>query len=335
VTAPWTISAAAERVGLNPRRQGEVTFTVTNNGPVDTRAVCDAVPGENAQRSWFMVDEPQRLVPHGGSTTFLMRFAVPPDAPPGTHWVQGRVYSADSAPEETSVLSNRVSFEVAAAPKPASKPWLWLIPVAVLVLAVLGVVLFLLLRDEDPPPQVTPSPTAAPVPSLTGQTEEQARASLAGLGLVVGTVQHRQAPEAARSVVDQSPTPGQPVAPGTAVDLVIAVKLDPPAVIEPPNGDTLRLGVPVLMRWNAAPDAEQYRLSVDTELCFSVFPASGCVPGERFTETVAGTSFTLNRPFNAPGVRIDQVRVTWSVTALDDFGNPGAAGGPNVFELRR
>lgn len=70
MTVPWAIGAGAERVQLGPQRQGDATFTVTNNGPVDVRAVLDVLPSENADRAWFTVDEPQRLVSHGGSATF-------------------------------------------------------------------------------------------------------------------------------------------------------------------------------------------------------------------------------------------------------------------------
>jgi hypothetical protein len=164
MTTPWTISAAAERVQLDAMQQGETTFTVTNSGPVDARAVLDVVPGENANRAWFTVADPQRLVPYGGSVTFLAKIAVPPGTPAGAYWFAGRTYSADAAPEESSVLSNRVTFEVkpSAAPVPWWKKWWWLIAVAALVVVVLVVVLFVVLSDDDPanpggqPPQAPP-----------------------------------------------------------------------------------------------------------------------------------------------------------------------------------
>lgn len=150
---PWTISASAERIELGPTGEADTTFTVTNNGPVDQRLVLDVVRSDNAGQVTVTVAEPQRLVPHGGSVTFLVKVKVPPGMPPGSAWVAGRTYSAEGAPEETAVVSDRVAFEI----KPSEAPrkrniWIWLIPVIVLVLAVIAVVLFFVLSDDDPPP---------------------------------------------------------------------------------------------------------------------------------------------------------------------------------------
>jgi hypothetical protein len=150
----WRITPGTDRVQLGAERQADITFTVTNDGPVDDRAVVDMVPGDPAERAWFAVAEPQRLVPRGASVPFLVHMAVPPGVPPGARWVQARVYSADTAPEESSMLSDRVTFDVPGAMPVAAgsgKRWLWLIPVAVLVLAVLGVGAFLALRSGDTP----------------------------------------------------------------------------------------------------------------------------------------------------------------------------------------
>jgi hypothetical protein len=150
---PWTIRSLTERIELGPAGQAETTFTVTNNGPVDKRLVLDIVRSDNAGQAVIDVPKPQQLVPHGGSVSFLVTVTARPGTPPGECWLAARVYSADEAPEESSVLSDRVAFEIkptTAPPKP--KIWIWLIPVLVLVLVVLGVVVFLLLRDDEPPP---------------------------------------------------------------------------------------------------------------------------------------------------------------------------------------
>src|SRR5215207_2945186 len=99
---PWIIRAAADRVELDAARQASITFTVTNSGPVDDRAVLDVVPGGNADSSWVALGERQRSIPHGASLPFQVTLTIPERAQPGTSWIQGRVYSADTAPEETS-----------------------------------------------------------------------------------------------------------------------------------------------------------------------------------------------------------------------------------------
>jgi hypothetical protein len=171
VTTPWAISAGAERVELDAAGRAETTFTVTNSGPVDQRLVLDVVPGDGADRAWFNVVEPQVLAPHGRSTTFVVKIAVPLGTPPGTHWMAGRAYSADVAPEESSVLSDRVAFEVkpSQAPPPWWKKWWWLIAVAALLLVVAAVVLFLVLGSDEPPP---PDPTTTPpTPNVVRQAQ--------------------------------------------------------------------------------------------------------------------------------------------------------------------
>ena len=164
MTSPWTISAAAERVELDAAGKAEATFTVTNNGPVDQRMVFDVVTADNADRSWFTVAQPQVMAKHGGSFTFLVAIAVPAGTAAGPTWFAGRAYSAEAAPEETAVVSDRVVCEVlpSAVPPPWWKRWWWVIVVAALALVTLGVVLFLLLSGDDPdePGAAPPDQTA-------------------------------------------------------------------------------------------------------------------------------------------------------------------------------
>lgn len=166
------ISAAAERVELAAGK-AEATFTVTNNGPVDQRMVFDVVTADNADRSWFTVAQPQVLVKHGGSVTFLVAIAVPAGTAAGPTWFAGRAYSAEAAPEETAVVSDRVACEVgpSAVPPPWWKRWWWVFVVAALALVTLVVVLFLLLRGDDPDgPGAAPPDQTAPDQTAPDQT---------------------------------------------------------------------------------------------------------------------------------------------------------------------
>lgn len=151
MTTSWSVSAATDRVDLDSTGRAEATFTVTNQSPTDQRLVFDVEPGETADRAWFDVVEPQVLVQHGGSATFLVRLVVPAGTPVGRCWFAGRAYSADHAPEETSVVSDRVAFEV----RPSSRPvpwwrkWWWVFVVAALLMVAIAVVLAFVLRDDD------------------------------------------------------------------------------------------------------------------------------------------------------------------------------------------
>ncbi|HZN70998.1 MAG TPA: hypothetical protein VFC00_04840 [Micromonosporaceae bacterium] len=106
--------------------------------------------GDGANGWWFTVDEPQRVVSGGASAAFLVRIAVGAGTPAGNLFLQGRAYSADTAPEEGSRLSGRIAFDVRATEKPKKRWWPYAV-VAAVVLVVLGVVGFLVFgRDEGP-----------------------------------------------------------------------------------------------------------------------------------------------------------------------------------------
>lgn len=214
MSTPWQIAPGVERIDVS-KGATEVTFTVGNPGPVDDRAVLDIVCSDNAKRSWFTVGEPRRLVPHGGSVTFTVAVA-PTDAPPGAYWMAGRVYSADSAPEETAVLSNRVTFDVAAPDGGGGIPlWKWLVPVLAMVAVVVGVVLFLVLRDDD-------EETVA-VPEVRGSSLNSANQVLIQAGLGFSANFANSDTVAAGFVAEQNPAAGTGVPPGSTVTVTVSL----------------------------------------------------------------------------------------------------------------
>ncbi|MEG3632502.1 hypothetical protein [Micromonospora palythoicola] len=153
MSTEWTVVAAAEQFTLDARNAGELTFTVSNPGVAPDTVVFDVAPGEGTQRPWFTVTEPQRVVPAQGSVSFLVRLAVPPGTPPRRYDMTGFAYSANTAPEESSRSSGRVTYEVRAVAPPKRTPWPWIAAAAALVLVVSAVVVFLVTRGDEPPPQ--------------------------------------------------------------------------------------------------------------------------------------------------------------------------------------
>lgn len=145
----WQIGESGTTVALDDQGRGEVTFTVTNGGPDQDRAVLTVAALDGAADSWFSVEEPQRAVPPGESAAYLCRIRVPPGTAAGTYALQAVAYSADRDPGETSTKSKRVTMEVKPSEPPPDglPPWLPIAIVAAVVLVV-AVVLWLVLRGD-------------------------------------------------------------------------------------------------------------------------------------------------------------------------------------------
>ena len=339
----WVVTSAAERIALADGKHAEATFTVSNQGRVPDRAVFDVVPGDGADQSWFSVADPQRLVPATGSVAYLVSVDPPAGAPAGSYSMQARVYSADSAPEESSVLSGRIVFDIgtSTAPESKPKPW-WLIAVAALVALVLGVVIWLVASGDDTSTPANtsgntgatapPSPSAQPVrmPNLATLTLEQATTDLTNLGLTVGTVKHQQDPAQVGKVLQQSTAAATTVDPGTAVDLVVGVSLAAPTITAPGNGGTFGRGSQVDVRWTQTETwVATWKISTAKQNCYYYigheyrdcrWDAQG---NADVTTPTSRTSFSLNyQPLlNLGNYNTGLVRAT--VTPVDDFGNAG------------
>jgi PASTA domain len=231
----WVITTPSDRVDLDQTQQGQTTFTVTNPTARVDRVVFDIVPGDGADPTWFSVEEPQRRVAASGSVSYLMKTAIPATAAAGAYSVQGRAYSADSTPEEDSVLSSRLAVEVKAKAAPVAKkrPW-WILVVAALVVIVLVVVgLVIGLRKPARPATTTAGPDQVTMPDLAQQSQKQATTNLTAFGLTAGVIRHKMDATPDR-VVYQSVPGGTKVAKGSPVDLVVTAVLAAPMITAPP-----------------------------------------------------------------------------------------------------
>jgi hypothetical protein len=222
----WQISPGAQRLDLKDGR-GEVVFTVSNPGPVDRRATVEIVGSDQVQSSWFKVAEPQQVVPLSGSKQFTAVVEPGDAAPAGTHWLAGRVYSADIAPEEDSVTSDRITFEIKPpAEKPKSKLWLWaLIAGALTLVVVVGLVLVLVLKDGEP------EVSTVSVPDVKTRTQAEAERLIKDAGLVP------QLKEEANDTVGEGLVISQVPDGGTAAkesSVIITVSTGPVIVTPPP-----------------------------------------------------------------------------------------------------
>jgi hypothetical protein len=335
MSTEWVVTTSAERVVLDPRRHGEATFTVTNPGTQATRAVFEVVADAGTTASWFTVEEPQRLIRGGASVSYVVRADVPASVAVGTYAVRGRVYPADSAPEESSALSNRVVLEVAAAPAPRRRPRMWWIAVGTAaVLVVAAVAIGVALRGPRPAP---PSATVT-VPDLSRLDVDHATAALRQAGLTVGALRYRRDPGNLGQVTQSIPA-GTAVARGTPVGVTFSVDFQAPILTSPVNNAFVPATSLAPLVWS---QPERYvhtwRVRVYQYACYYALPGATPICGQLLTidQKASTPSFppTLTFSFRPSDVSVGIFHfglVYWQVTPVDDFGVEGPASAQTSF----
>jgi len=330
----WVVTTAAERISLDAQKRGETTFTVTNPGNRADRAVFEVVPGDGAERAWFSVEEPQRLIRGSASVAYLLKVAIGAGTPAGSYAVQGRVYSADFAPEESSVLSGRLMLDVEPEPKPEPKkiPW-WIFVVAGLVVVVLFVVGWLVFTD---------GPARAAVPNVAAKSQAQAIEAIRAAGLTVGTVTHRHSAEQNDVVLVQSAAPGTEVDAGTAVSLEVAVTLTAATPAAPANGTKLpRDAKPPALVWTQDEAyIARWRVAIEEQACAArlgvPIACQWALVDTQWTDKPALDAPQLS--FVYPGVpfypsNFHSGLVQWRVFPIDEFGGEGPGSAPVTFQV--
>ncbi|GAA3453892.1 PASTA domain-containing protein [Dactylosporangium matsuzakiense] len=336
----WVVTTAAERVALDDAKRGETTFTVTNPAARADRAVFQVVPGDGADPAWFTVDQPQRQVAASGSASFLLAVQVPDGAAPGTYEVRGRVYSASEAPEESSVLSNRIVFDVAAPPAPEKRRipmWILLVAAALVVITVVTVTLVLTLGGGEAQ-QARPQPSAAPsgpvtVPKLLDLNEANAGFALRDAHLVPGVIKHRIDTVHTGNVVESSPAVGATVESGSEVALVIAVKLGAPTA-KTADKATLSIAQNGRLEWDQAePYVTRWQVTYSPYMCFQsvmctyIGMATIRVDTRSAAPPLRPASAAFQGQYSGYVLSTDAT-FQWTVAPVDDFGNVGPASAP-------
>jgi hypothetical protein len=160
----WQIGESTTELTLDGSGRGEVTFTVTNTGAAQDRAVLTVTPLDGAADDWFTVEEPQRAVAPGASVVYPVKVDTPDGTATGTFGLEGVAYSADTDPSESSVTSKRVSITVPPPPPRKGLPKWVFIAIAAAVLLIIALVVFFLTRgggglENEEPPEVQATPT--------------------------------------------------------------------------------------------------------------------------------------------------------------------------------
>jgi hypothetical protein len=342
------VTTATERIRMDDQRRAQTTVTVTN---LRTQAqdVTVAVVTDDALKGWFTVTEPDRRLDAGATSPVLVDAAVPSGARPGEYPFQVRACTAGAGPDESATLSNRIVLDIPVAPSPRRpRPrWWWIVVVAAALVLIAGAttVLVITLRPEDPA-QAPPAPAA--VPDVSGMDEPTAVAAVEQAGLVPA-VKHRHDPPNAGTVTVSVP-PGTEVARGTPIELVVAVSLTIPQLLDPmiatrlptTPGPAVDLGIAdvsfagvnrfeitVEFTWSQdEPYVRSWHIGIWR--CGDLVRADGTHRYHRLVlwQRVDATSLTTTRFFTplAPGqptAVYDCDTEIWAVSAVDDFGTRG------------
>jgi PASTA domain len=212
----FTVTAAGQKVALDDSGEGKASFTVTNSSPQALQGRLLARPREPAKPEWFsVVGESVRDFAPNGAEQAVVQLKVPPGSPPGSYSFRLDAVSEDD-PDEDFTEGPSVAFEVAAAPQPKKKfPW-WILAIvgAVVLLIVIGVVVWLLVRDTGP--------ESVTVPAVVGQPAPAAQSTLTGAGFTVTTESIPVRDPTQNGVVQrQDPAAGTVQPPATVVTITV------------------------------------------------------------------------------------------------------------------
>lgn len=262
----WAVMTAVERLAVNDQGTATTTFTVTNLQDVPS-SVTAAIIADDVARGWFTVEEPVRFVEAGHSVSYVVRIATPPSAPAAEYTFQLLAYSSDKAPEENPTFSSRVVLEMPATPsrKRSLMPILLAAGVVAVVIALVITLVVVISRDDAPPASPSPPATssaAVSVPNVIGETEvDSITGRITDAGLIpILKYRHSASPAGA---IAQNPAPSQVVAPGTPVEVTVAVVLTEPTEgtvtirVEPQRLPSIGADIPPRVVVNVALSWEQ------------------------------------------------------------------------------
>ncbi|HEU5065264.1 MAG TPA: hypothetical protein VFT86_05185 [Gaiellaceae bacterium] len=156
----FTVTSAGDKVRLDSAGAARAAFTVTNTSGQTLKGRLLTRPADPAKPEWFSIaGESVRDFASNAAEQVVVQLAVPPGSTPGSYSFRlDAVSQAD--PDEDFTEGPWVAFEVA--PPPAKKPfpW-WIVAVAagIVLLIVIGIVVFLLVRDGDSKETVVSSGT--------------------------------------------------------------------------------------------------------------------------------------------------------------------------------
>jgi hypothetical protein len=220
----FAITSANDTIKLNADRHAEAVFTVTDTIARPLRGLAKLKPLGDTKQEWLKLKgESERDFVAGGTQQYTVMLDVPADTAPGKYGFRLDIVSTIN-PDEDFTEGPTVTAELAP-PKPRPPSKAWMIPVALIVLAVIvGAIVFLATRKKSDAETSDTTQTTVTVPTVEGQKVEQARDLLAKAQLEVTETQVRTTnPTQVGTVKSSNPKSGETVALKSPVALEVYV----------------------------------------------------------------------------------------------------------------
>lgn len=151
--ATFDITRPTDAIRLDEQRSATTPFAVSNLSSRTIRARFEVLPAVPDDRALYAIAaEGERVLRPNETHTVRVQITAPQATPPGVHTFRLKVVD-EEAPDEHFAESQAVEFNVPVITPPKLRFW-WLIPVAILVLAIAAVV-WLTTRDPGDPNTIT------------------------------------------------------------------------------------------------------------------------------------------------------------------------------------
>jgi len=187
----FTVTAAGQKVQLDGTGAAQAQYTVTNTSPDELSGRLLTTPQDPAKAEWFsIVGEATREFQPAAAEQALVQIKVPPGTPPATYSVRLDAVS-EVNPDEDFTEGPSVAFDVSLPkpPEPWWKKWWWVfLIIGIVVLAGIGVAVWLVLRGNDnttTTAQTTTTVPTATVPTVLTLKQDDAESQLQNAGFAV------------------------------------------------------------------------------------------------------------------------------------------------------
>jgi hypothetical protein len=227
MSSTFSITAASNNIAIDRQQPTtSVAYTVSNASgqEIRGRASLASMPANAPHLSWLAIEgESERPFPIGATEQLRVSIHVPPTAAPGNYTFRLNMIATHN-PDETFTEGPTVTVTV---PEPVPQPKkfpIWVIPVALVVVAIIAIILVFALR-----------PRAVAVPDVVGMSEDAGGAELEDAGLSVGRVRDEPSAEEVGRIARTDPEAGAEVERDARIDLFLSLGTATPTITPTPT----------------------------------------------------------------------------------------------------